>query len=673
MVTEPTCTEQGYTTHICASCGHSYVDSETEALGHDMSQWAVTVEPGCETPGEEHTECVREGCGYEETREVAALGHSYESVVTEPTCTEQGYTTHTCASCGQSYVDSETEALGHDMGLWSTYRLPQCVAAGVERSNCSRCGYFETRATEALGHDYRSTAYAPTCVQAGYTEHICSRCADTYVSDEIPALGHDYRTEISPADCEHGGYTTNICTRCLHSFVTDPVEALGHAWDEGVVVDSPARAANGMCLYACDRCEAQAEGSFRSTGGHNSGEQHEMGQWTVSQASTCDALGEQYRACAHCDYTEYRQIPCSGHKYRSEVTAPGCETGGHTVHTCADCGHSYETDRTEALGHEMTGWKMITAAVCENPGEEVRVCVRCGCTDGREIPAPGHRWNDPEAELRSCISCGYTDGGFPVQLSAAETGEGVSSVWVDGVEYPVIPNGSGFTVNLPTDTATNLVIYTMNDNATDDVHTQYPVSMKVWMLKYENGAYTAVYIPEFDNLLQYAGSSIRIVGVKGIRMITAIDKAVKTALTGQDGLAGYTLVEYGTALGWAADIDPALGLTLGQSYTKSNYAYKKGVADPVFKQTKDQIQYTNVLVGFDNDQCIPDIAMRPYIILEDAGGNQTTIYGGMIYRNIGYIAWQNRAAFKPGTAAYAYVWDIIHHVYGDRFDADYKK
>ena len=42
---------------------------------------------------------------------IAALGHSYESVVTEPTYTSQGYTTHTCFNCGDSYVDNYTAPL----------------------------------------------------------------------------------------------------------------------------------------------------------------------------------------------------------------------------------------------------------------------------------------------------------------------------------------------------------------------------------------------------------------------------------------------------------------------------------------------------------------------------------------------------------------------------------
>ena len=39
-----------------------------------------------------------------------ALGHDYQTVVTAPTCDAMGYTTHTCTRCGNSYVDSYTQA-----------------------------------------------------------------------------------------------------------------------------------------------------------------------------------------------------------------------------------------------------------------------------------------------------------------------------------------------------------------------------------------------------------------------------------------------------------------------------------------------------------------------------------------------------------------------------------
>jgi hypothetical protein len=53
-------------------------------------------------------------------------------------------------------------------------------------------------------------------------------------------------------------------------------------------------------------------------------------------------------------------------------------------------------------------------------------------------------------------------------------------------------------------------------------------------------------------------------------MITSIEKDKKTALTTK-GLAGYTLVEYGTLLGWASELDEENALVLGKHYSKSNH------------------------------------------------------------------------------------------------------
>lgn len=262
-----------------------------------------------------------------------------------------------------------------------------------------------------------------------------------------------------------------------------------------------------------------------------------------------------------------------------------------------------------------------------------------------------------------------------VKVDPAELGE-ETQVWINGVEYPVEKDGDQSYIHLPEEAAvkagSSMVSYSYNVGDANDIHTQYPTGMRVWIVKQNSeGDYYAKRVAALDNLLQYSGSSIRISGKKGIRMITSITKSNKNALTTK-GLAGYKLVEYGTALCWAKDLEGGKPMTLGQSYVKSNYAYKFGVADPVFATTDDLVQYTNVLVGFTLDQCKDDIAMRPYIILTDDNGYRITIYGGIVYRSIGYIAYQNREVFEPGSGSYDYVWDIIHHVYGDQYDADYK-
>ena len=114
VVTEPTCTAQGYTTHTCSSCGESYVDSYVSALGHDMGAWEQTKAPTCTENGSERRDCSR--CDYFEEREIEENGHSYSSVITPPTHTEQGYTTHTCAVCGHSYKGDYVNKLPYTPG-----------------------------------------------------------------------------------------------------------------------------------------------------------------------------------------------------------------------------------------------------------------------------------------------------------------------------------------------------------------------------------------------------------------------------------------------------------------------------------------------------------------------------------------------------------------------------
>ena len=109
-------------------------------------------------------------------------------------------------------------------------------------------------------------------------------------------------------------------------------------------------------------------------------------------------------------------------------------------------------------------------------------------------------------------------------------------------------------------------------------------------------------------------------------MITSVDGALKSALI-KEGVYGLTLVEYGTVLARASAIGGG-NLTLQNG--KSNYADKRGVADPVFAYAGSLVQYTNVLVGFSDEDCKEDIAMRPYIILQDAAGTSYTLYGGMV-------------------------------------------
>ena len=236
--------------------------------------------------------------------------------------------------------------------------------------------------------------------------------------------------------------------------------------------------------------------------------------------------------------------------------------------------------------------------------------------------------------------------------------DGKTTVTVDGKEYPIEEmNGTRY-VNLP-ETGDLLTIYSFKDGTQEGSYTNYPTGMQVFRITRQEGGAKAEEITEFANLLNYAGCSIRLTGTKGIRMITGIGENARTALTGARGLGGYTLEEYGTV------VMRGVGTPTLENSKSHNFAYKKGKADPVFARVGGMIQYTNVLVGFSLEDCKDTLTLRPYIKLKDmTTGETVTLYGGCVSRSIGYIAKQNENTYKPGTAGYKYIHEIIDAVYG---------
>lgn len=101
QVTSPTCTEQGYTTHICTSCSNSYKDSYKDATGHNYSEnWTIDIKPGCTTSGSKCHLCL--GCGdKKDVTKIPATGHSFTNYTTnnDATYTEDGTMSAVCDNC----------------------------------------------------------------------------------------------------------------------------------------------------------------------------------------------------------------------------------------------------------------------------------------------------------------------------------------------------------------------------------------------------------------------------------------------------------------------------------------------------------------------------------------------------------------------------------------------
>ncbi|MDR0492531.1 MAG: bacterial Ig-like domain-containing protein [Nitrososphaerota archaeon] len=114
--------------------------------------------------------------------------HVYSLVVTEPTCTEQGYTTHTC-DCDDSYTDDYKAALGHDFSVLVDHENATCVVDGYDLFKCVRCDVTQTVVIPALGHDWDEgvVTIEPTIDSDGLMTFSCLRCGElrTEVIDRV--------------------------------------------------------------------------------------------------------------------------------------------------------------------------------------------------------------------------------------------------------------------------------------------------------------------------------------------------------------------------------------------------------------------------------------------------------------------------------------------------------
>ena len=472
IVTSPTCTEKGYTTHTCA-CGHSYVDAEKNALGHNYAAWYEIVAPTCTTEGTQRHDCSR--CDHYETQAISAKGHNYQTIVTVPTCTDRGYTTHTCA-CGDRYVDSYVAATGHKDNNRDHICDNGCgIYQGVHTDGNDadhKCDYGcgEDHMTD---HSYSAVVTAPTCENKGFTTYTCV-CGDTYTANEVAAKGHTEVIDAAiAATCTKTGMTEGKhCSVCKKILVAQKTtQALGHkpganatctTAQSCTVCRTELVAAKGHkdqnSDYVCDTCNAKLCVNH-------------VTEVVPAKEATCEQNGlTAGKKCSLCGEILEQQeiISAKGHNYTDVITAPLCTERGYTTHTC-HCGDQYVDNYVAALGHKdddkdhvcengcgiyqgthadgndadhkcdygcgtdnMTDHQydaVVTAPDCTNQGYTTHACV-CGHTyTDSYVAALDHEWDDATCEhVETCQNCGATRG----QLADHNFGE-----WIE-VQSPTV-------------------------------------------------------------------------------------------------------------------------------------------------------------------------------------------------------------------------------------------
>ena len=233
----------------------------------------TVVAPTCTEQGYTHHVCTVKGCTYAPVDDtyVAATDHTWVKTQTlPPTCTEKGTQFYKCSVCGATRTE-KIAALGHDLSRCDLKPAATCTQPGRAVGTCARCGVQIDEVIPAKGHDYSyaETSVAPTCTEPGHYKGTCPTCGKDY-DDVVPALGHDWGewvTSIEPT-VSTVGYRYHVCNRdgCGYREGEDIPKLHTHTWDAGVVTQKPTAAEPGVRTYTCTVCGQTRTETIPATG-----------------------------------------------------------------------------------------------------------------------------------------------------------------------------------------------------------------------------------------------------------------------------------------------------------------------------------------------------------------------------------------------------------------------
>ena len=373
--------------------------------------------------------------------------------MTEPTCTEDGYTTHTCGKCGDSYTDSTVAALGHDYA---------CTEDGDNLVyTCTRCGdsYTEEKMPTVTVKLQVGETYTFTTEDATVSQDIDSAVATM----QVETIGGGYQLATELTDGQYLLVTGG-------SILTPNASTYYSSWDGAGTVNGLSCTgfnANGSyddCLWTITEVEGgytiqNADGKYLSlTAGSRSSS---ITLTTEPQVITINDLGEKFSIQysnvyldryssafvgaypGNCNDNEQWQLyRAENAGYQVTFTAVA---GGQTSPVIG--GTRYAID---VHAHNYTS-EITTAATCTEVGVRTYTCAGCGDSYTETIPAAGHNYTCTETDdsyIYTCETCGdsYTEAKVTTSytsVSSISSGNNyVITVYSYGTYYAVTHNGT---------------------------------------------------------------------------------------------------------------------------------------------------------------------------------------------------------------------------------------
>ncbi|MBR3894045.1 MAG: hypothetical protein IKJ35_02745, partial [Clostridia bacterium] len=349
-----------------ATCKHT--DEVGDKAEHTWNEGEITT-PATETAEGVLTKTCTV-CGKTKTSSIPATGvpahtHSYTSAVTAPTCTEKGYTTHTCA-CGESYVDTYVDEIGHN------YATLTANNDGTHTATCANCNGSKAEACV-----YTPAVTAPTCTEQGYTTYTCA-CNHSYRDEYEAATDHSYKEEFSHNDSYHWRDAT-----CSHT--TERADYQPHNYTS-VVVTKPTCTEGGYTTYTCD-CGYSYQGDLVDATGHS------VSNWIKTDTALIDPTCCQYAItyegeCTVCSEVDHKTETITQHSYYWAITTPAtCQKGGEKTQLCnnVDCVDHVAHENSQKLPYEDPDaheWVIDTEASTETL--TAYKCSHNGCRETKK-------------------------------------------------------------------------------------------------------------------------------------------------------------------------------------------------------------------------------------------------------------------------------------------------
>ena len=434
---------------------------------HTFGEWKVMSEATCTENGIRYRSCTDADCGYYDTEEVPALGHSFEEKSIEPTDTETGMRYQECTRCHRvevleilpitipevDTVIDQIEKLPDNAAQDEIKNAADAVAA-IENEKLENGGAMdsikaleEKAVTAQLAGNTQVEGILGLQVEGAgltvlqYEEKLQGDTGAAKVSIVQSATDYSGHEELGGTKLYALDISMDIVNEKTNATVEENVEPITPI---RITLDLPEEyQGKSFELYHMGTAglekvdylmnPEQTQITFTTSSLSDfilkltdcQGE-HQYQENIVTNA-TCTAEGSKQMVCENCGYEKTEVIPPTGkHAYETIIDKdPTCGASGSQHEECMICHYARPAVNIPATGKHTWTTKVDQAATCGAAGSQHKECTVCGQKEGTEtIPATGaHSWTTKVDKAATCGAAGSQHKECSVcgQKQAAET------------------------------------------------------------------------------------------------------------------------------------------------------------------------------------------------------------------------------------------------------------